>query len=132
EPEYRQFDLILRSKLNPRAWHPDNMRPWAYGLTNRVIRATADAPPFNSRRKALLINFGASHPYPYRARALSRTRFEPKIEKYMPIDRTIDNLSEEPSDCYEALMWRRREDDSTDGTMSSLSKARRWHAFVEI
>jgi len=106
EPEYRQFDLILRSKLNPRAWHPDNMRPWAYGLTNRVIRATADAPPFNSRRKALLINFGASRPFPYGARNLSRIRFEPKIEKYMPIDRTIDNLSEEPSDCYEALMWR--------------------------
>jgi len=106
EAEYRQFDFILRSKFNPRAWHPDNMRPWAYGLTNRVMEATANAPPFNSRRRALLVNFGASHPYPYRARDLSRSRLEPKIEKYIPIDRTVDNLSEQPSDSYEALMWR--------------------------
>jgi hypothetical protein len=106
EPEYRQFDLILRSKLNCRAWHPENIRPWAYGLTNRVTQATACAPPFDTRRRVILVNFGASHPYPHGVRDLSRTRFEPKIEKYMSIDRTIDNLSEEPSDPYEALMWR--------------------------
>jgi hypothetical protein len=106
EPEYRQFDLILRSKFNPRAWHPENMRPWAYGLTNRVTKAAAGAYPFESRRRVILVNFGASHPYPHGVRELSRTRFEPKIEKYMSIDRTMDNLSEEPADPYEALMWR--------------------------
>jgi hypothetical protein len=106
EPEYRQFDLILRSKLNRRAWHPENIRPWAYGLTNRVTEATAGAPPFASRRRVILVNFGASHPYPHGARELSRTRFEPTIEKYISIDRTMDDLSEEPSDQYEALMWR--------------------------
>ena len=35
EPEYRRFDIILRSKLNRRAWHPENMRPWAYGWPGR-------------------------------------------------------------------------------------------------
>src|SRR6266481_9181508 len=49
EPEYRQFDLILRSKLNPRAWHPENIRPWAYGLTNRVTEATAGAKADSKR-----------------------------------------------------------------------------------
>jgi hypothetical protein len=106
EPEYRQFDLILRSKLNCRAWHPENIRPWAYGLTNRVIQATAGAPPFASRRRAILVNFGASHPYRYGARELSRARFEPKIKEQMSIDRTVDDLSSEPSNAYEALMWR--------------------------
>ena len=105
EPEYRQFDLILRSKFNPRAWHPENMRPWAYGWTNRVIQATAGGPPFESRRRALLVNFGASHPYRYGARDLARDCLEPKIERLLPVDRTIDDLSIEPSDPYEALMW---------------------------
>jgi hypothetical protein len=75
-------------------------------LNYRVTNATAGADPFESRRRVILVSFGASHPDPYGARQLSRTRFEPKIEKYMPIDRTMDNLSEESSDPYEALMWR--------------------------
>lgn len=105
EPEYRQFDVVLRAKLNPRAWHPDNMRPWAYGLTNRVIQATAGAPSFKSRTRTLLVNFNASHPYAHSARDLARDHFEPKINRVLPLDRTIDNLSVEPSDPFEALMW---------------------------
>jgi hypothetical protein len=106
EPEYRQFDVILRSKLNCRAWHPENMRPWAYGLNNRILGATSGAPPFSSRRKTLLINFGASHPYPHGTRDLARARFEPKIEKIMALDKTKDSLKDKPSDSYDALMWR--------------------------
>ena len=106
EPEFRQFDLILRSKFNQRVWHPPNMRPWAYGLTNRIIQATGDAPQFASRRRALLVNFGVSHPYPYGARDLAHVRFEPRIDKLLPIDRTTDDLSAVPADPYEAIMWR--------------------------
>ena len=103
--EYRQFDLILRSKLNSRAWHPENMRPWAYGWTNRVIRATAGAVPFGRRRNALLVNFGVSHPYRYNTRTLYQKRLEPLIGAVMEIDRTTDDLSIEPDDLYEHLMW---------------------------
>jgi hypothetical protein len=106
EPEYRHFDLILRSKFNSRIWHPENIRPWAYGLTKRIIEATDGALPFRSRRRAVLVNFGASHPFPYGARTLWRTRLERKISRILPLDRTTDNLSIEPVDCYEALMWR--------------------------
>ena len=106
EPEYRQFDLILRSKFNRRAWHPENMRAWAYGWTNRIIEETKGALPFAARHRALLVNFGASHPFEYGARVLSKNRFEPRIERFLPLDRTIDNLSGEPSDPYESLMWR--------------------------
>jgi hypothetical protein len=106
EPEYRQFDLILRSKFNSRVWHPENMRPWAYGWTNRIIEATEGALPFRARRRSLSVNFGASHPFQYGARVLSRTRLEPKIESLLPLDRITDNLLVEPLDAYEALMWR--------------------------
>jgi hypothetical protein len=106
EPEFRQFDLILRSKLNHRAWHPENMKPWVYGFTNRVAQATAGAPPFAQRKRTVLVNYGASHPYPHGTRDLAAHTFEPRVQEILPIDRTKDDLSGEPGDAYDALMWR--------------------------
>ena len=106
EPEFRQFDFILRSKLNRRAWHPGNVRPWATGLNGRVIRATDGAAPFHARQRAILVNFGASHPYPHGTREIARAQFDPRISAILPVDRTTDDLSQEPDDAYERLMWR--------------------------
>lgn len=106
EPEHRQFDLILRTKLNRRAWHPANLRPWAYGLNDRILSATRRGLPFAERQKGILINFGGSHPYPHGARDLARARFEPKITRVLKIDRTVDDLSHEPADAEDRLMWR--------------------------
>jgi hypothetical protein len=113
EEQFRSFDLILRSKLNARAWHPSNMKPWAIGLTKRIMKATAGAPPLGSRRRVLLVNYGASHPFRRGTRDLARTHVEPLLGKVLPIDHTTDDLSTEPSDAYEALMWRQ-----TDGRFS--------------
>jgi hypothetical protein len=106
EPEFRAFDLILRSKFNARAAVPANMRPWAYGLTNRVLAATQNALPFAQRADSLLVNFNASHPFSYGARALAARRLEPRIDCLIKIDRTTDDLSHEPEEAYAALMWR--------------------------
>lgn len=106
EPEFRQFDVILRAKLNRRAWHPANLQPWALGLTRRVLRETAAALPFAARRRALLVNFGASHPYPHGTRTLARRLFEPRMAQYFTVDRTMDDLSREPHGAYDRLMWR--------------------------
>jgi hypothetical protein len=105
EPEYRQFDHILRSKLNRRAWHPENMRPWVLGFTNRIVKATADGLPFGERSKTVLVNFGASHPYGHGTRNLAAKKFLPQLEKLIPFDTTKDNLKVEPTDPYERLMW---------------------------
>jgi len=106
EPEFRQFDLILRTKLNRRAWHPQNIRPWAYGLNRRIVDATANAPRFAERAKRVLVNFGASHPYPHGARELAARQLEPRLESVLPHDRTRDDLSRAPGDPLALLMWR--------------------------
>ena len=106
EPEFRKFDLILRSKLNQRAWHPNNMRPWVLGLNNRILAATSNAQPFAQRDRALLVNFGASHPYGHGTRDLAAKEFQPKVSGLLPIDRTKDDLSQPPADAQDALMWR--------------------------
>ncbi len=106
QPEFRQFDLVLRSKLNARAWHPKNFAPWALGLNARILRATAGGPAFAQRRRSVLVNYGASHPYDHGTRALWRNRVEPTVARTLAIDRTRDDLSVEPADAYEKLMWR--------------------------
>lgn len=104
-PEFRQFDLILRAKLNRRAWHPANMQPWTLSLSNRVMEHTAGGPPFAQRRAVCLVNFGASHPYPHGARDLAEQRFHPQLAKLFPLDRTVDNLTLAPSDPAQRLLW---------------------------
>lgn len=106
EPEFRQFDAILRTKYNARAFHPENMQPWAYGLTRRVCEATADALPFTSRKRAMLVNFGASHPFSHGSRDIAARRFNPVVATRMPLDDTRDDLSVEPAQPFAALMWR--------------------------
>lgn len=105
EPEYRKFDLILRSKLNRRAWHPENMRPWVLGFTNRIVQATSGALSFAERRRVVSVNFGASHPYGHGARIEAEKKFLPQLEKIIPFDTTKDDLKKEPSNPYERLMW---------------------------
>ena len=106
EPDFRQFDLILRAKLNERAWHPDNMKPWVLGLNRRILDAAAGGREFSERARKLLVNFGASHPYSHGTREVAASAFEPKIGRVLPIDRTKDDLSTPPDDPYDALMWR--------------------------
>jgi hypothetical protein len=106
EPAFRQFDLILRSKLNRRAWHPSNMRPWVLGLNSRSLDATENARPFAERQPRILINFGASHPFPHGTRELAAETFEPRITRVLGIDSTKDDLSRPPADPTDALLWR--------------------------
>lgn len=106
EPAFRQFDLILRTKYCRRAWRPDNLHPWVLGLSNRMLRMTAGAPPFAGRKQAILVNFGASHHYPHSVRIRSHEKFDPLIKPLLDLDSTRDDLSVEPSDPYDQIMWR--------------------------
>lgn len=105
EEEYRQFDIVFRSHLNRRAWHPENMRPSVLGFTKMTLRAAEGAPAFSERERKVLVNFGASHPYGHGTRTLAATTFLPELEKLIPFDTTKDNLKHVPADPYERLMW---------------------------
>jgi hypothetical protein len=105
KPEFRQFDLILRSKLNKRVWHPQNMKPWVLGFTKRILKAVEAQLPFEERRRVALVNFGASHPYPHGAREKAKEKFLPALETILPLDATKDDLTIPPQDPYARLMW---------------------------
>jgi hypothetical protein len=81
------------------------MQPWVLGFTKRVENATAGAPAFAERERSILINFGASHPYPHGTRERAQATFEPLIGQLLPIDRTKDDLNTQPTDPYDLVMW---------------------------
>lgn len=105
EPGFRRFDVIFRTKYCRRAWRPGNLRPWVLGLSNRMLKMTAGSPAFAERRRTLLVNFGASHNYPHTARIRSNERFDPEVSRILELDPSRDNLSAEPGDPYDRLMW---------------------------
>lgn len=105
-PEFRHFDLVLRTKFNRRTWNPPNFRPWAIGLERRVIEATRDAPPFRQRRPAIYVNYNASHPYMHSSRRRAMDELHPRLrgvlETYQP---PFADLDAPPTDPQERLWW---------------------------
>lgn len=104
-PEYRDFDVVFRAKYNRRCFHPENHRPWVLGLNSRMLGMTADAPAWRDRRRELLVNFGASHPYAHGARIQAGPPFVAAARAQFGINDHRDDLSHAPADPYDRLMW---------------------------
>jgi hypothetical protein len=107
EGAFRQFDLILRTKFNERAFKPSNLRPWAIGLSKRMLLATARALPYKERKRAIFVSYNASHPYLHTSRTAALEKLHPRISSTLPAYRPpFTDIDAPPSTPYEALMWR--------------------------
>lgn len=104
-PEFRAFDAVFRAKYNRRCYHPANHRPWVLGLNTRMIEMTANAPAWETRRREVLVNFGASHPYVHGARALAGPPFLAAVPEAFSVNDRRDDLRIPPADPYDRLMW---------------------------
>lgn len=105
-PEFRGCDLICRTKYNTRAYAPPNAIPWAIGLTNRTSRMAASVAEPSERRRAVYVNYGASHPFEHTTRLKAKTLLHPALAPdlgtYQP---EFADLSTAPKDAYDRLMW---------------------------
>jgi hypothetical protein len=107
EPVFREFDLILRTKFCNLAQQPSNLRPWAIGLSDRMLKATAGALPFPERRRAVFVSYNASHPYMHTSRRAALDRLHPLIAAELPTYQPpFTDIGTPPPDPYDALMWR--------------------------
>ena len=99
-PSYRKgIDLVLRCHYNSRFEYGTNVRPWAFGLSERILREVEDPTGHERRKKTLLCNHRAPHP----VRRLAEERFIPLLNEDFVIDREVDDSP--PSDPYDRLMW---------------------------
>jgi hypothetical protein len=129
-PQFRNFDFIFRTHLNSKTEYPTNFVPWVFGLSNRILKETSDLPNFQQRSQHLLVNFrvpqdlmtnkevsqerlppGLVRIDPMRVRVeyplrpIVRNQFCPLIEPILPVDNTIDQFEQPPSDPYHYLQW---------------------------
>lgn len=101
KPGFRAFDVILKTHFNRKLAYPSNCRPWAFGLTGRMIRETEQALPFEQRRRAVLSNFRHNH----QLRRLVNRELIPRLRPALEPDQSTDSLGEEPSDPWQKLQW---------------------------
>ena len=103
EPQFRCFDLVLRSSFSRGVQYAPNFRPWAYGLTQRMIDAVQTAPV--SRRAAIAVNHRPSL-VPQSVRMAAVRRFLPKLSGLLEIDRRMEPIDQLPKGSSVAqLMW---------------------------
>jgi len=103
--EFGLFDIVLKPHFNSRTQHPPNYRPWAFGLTRRILAETAEAAPYAARRKALLVNFGATHDSRHELRDMFEARIYPGLQSLLQLDRATNNKNNPPVDRYHRFMW---------------------------
>jgi hypothetical protein len=100
-PEFGQFDFIFRCHYNIRFKYPKNFHPWAFGLSNRILRELEDIPPFSARNTSLLVNFRIQHPI----RTCIQENLLPRLHFVLPVDNSVDATQSPPSDPYDFLQW---------------------------
>lgn len=105
EASFREFDLILRIQYNKRCHWPSNFKPWGRGLLKRALNEISNVKDFENRSNEILVNYYASHSFEHSSRKWSQTNIDPLIGKYLKINTSKDDLSKEPQDVYERLMW---------------------------
>ncbi len=101
-PEFRKFDFIFRAHFNSGLYYPDNMLPWAFGLSDRMLQEVTHPQAFTARRRALLINFRNVVDHPLRQ--IVADNFLLYIDKILPLDYTVEGFKHTLSD-YHALQW---------------------------
>jgi glycosyltransferase involved in cell wall biosynthesis len=105
-PEFRQFDLILKTHYSNKSAYPSNFIPWAFGLSDRVLKQVVNVPDFASRDRHLLVNFRDRGLHSVR-NVLPKQFFSP-LEKVLPVNKNFEAYSSLPtdSDDYDILMWK--------------------------
>jgi hypothetical protein len=96
----RSFDVILRTHVNRRFVYPEGMRPWAFGLSRRMLDAINGAAPESPRDECLLFNFRVESP----VRAAARKALRP-LETVLSFDERVDPITEPPPAPLDRLMW---------------------------
>ncbi len=88
-PEYNKFNLVLRSHFNKHIKYNSNVKPWAFGLSNRITEAIdelRDVPINNQLYNSLR--------FPHTLRKKAVDELGPHISKKYPIiEKITDPLS---------------------------------------
>ena len=105
QPEFGGFDLVLRTHYNQYTRYPASYRPWAFGLSERIIRATGRAGEDGVARRHLLLANWRHTRYPHSLRRAVERHAFPKIADVLPVDEAREANEDAPIDPYERVLW---------------------------
>jgi hypothetical protein len=103
--EYRQFDFIFKAHYNSKLWFPSNIYPSAFGLSERILKATNNITDFSQRKRNLIVNFRPAKSFNHSVRESVGKEFLPRIQEVLPINDSVDATNAHPSDPYDCLQW---------------------------
>ena len=103
-PEFRQFDLVLRTHYTSHTKHPANVRPWAFGLSTRVLAQLAEPTPYEQKQSALVVNFRHKK-FSHSLRRYVEKHFVPQISPHFTLDTSMDKPPVAASDSLDYLRW---------------------------
>ena len=103
-PEFQHFDFIFKTHYSNHTKYPDNFYPWAFGLSERVLRELEKQTPWAEKQSHILVNF-RNQKYSHSLRGYIQKTFVPQIEKLMTINTASDDQSTFPQEPYHYLRW---------------------------
>jgi hypothetical protein len=103
-PEYRKADFVFKAHFNSKLKFPANVYPWAFGLSERIIKATSNNQNFQYRNNTLLVNYRHKQ-FAHSVRKTVDKELLSKVDKLIALDRFID--SNTPTDPYDYWQWSR-------------------------
>lgn len=103
-PEFRQFDVILRTHFSNKIRQPANFQPWAFGISQRIMQATKPIPKFSEKQPCLLVNFRNGQNIHSVRKAVYR-EILPQIQSVLQIDAAIENSDVPPLGTEDYLLW---------------------------
>jgi hypothetical protein len=103
DPEFRHFDFILKTHYSSKSKYPTNFYPWAFGLSERVLREISNILNFSERKRHILVNFRdrGSHS----VRNILPKEFFPRIQSVLPVNKIFEASESPPQKPYDRLMW---------------------------
>lgn len=129
-PGYPYFDLVLGTHgTNYNSQLTNNLIPWCFGISNRILEVTNQSPLFIQRNKKIIVNFRNNQnqsvisngsfkldsgwlgvgegiiTFDYPLRPIAIDHFLPLLQLVLPIDNSVDNFENPPQDSYHYLQW---------------------------
>jgi len=101
DPTFRRFDAICRCHSSRYFSYPTNVRPWVFGISDRIREACADCS--REARKGILWNFRKPR-YAHTVRQWAEREVKPVLSERFEIEELTNAAYESQEDQYDDLM----------------------------
>jgi hypothetical protein len=103
-PGFPKFDLVLRAHYGARTAYPANFQPWAFGLTKRLIEATATRNPPEARVNRLLVSYRHTI-FPHAVRLYMERHFLNRLAGRLAVQQYTEDADRAFDDTQAEHLW---------------------------